>query len=332
MEKIYILLLVFVINSATVHGQEKPKKQIRISEESLTSLINKIKIERQGYLLQKKRTGKVTSVTSKKKSPELRTKWQNQKTKQLLELLKKVKQQKVTKPCTNANNYNDRSNELHALKKEIEILKMAVNRKLSKPKSDAIIIYPKEDKSGKVSAPKRSNDKKSLSLKNKIDSLNTMITRQSLDSLGNDLNKYIKDMEDLSNKIISLKEYINSKQPKAKKIDEKLYSLKQIKKTIYFDNNSKKIKPRYASDLKDILNTLEMYNNVDILINGFASKRGNPIYNENLSMQRTEAVKQWLIAQNIHPIRILTSYHGIDYTQNSEAKARRVEIKYIIRN
>lgn len=48
-------------------------------------------------------------------------------------------------------------------------------------------------------------------------------------------------------------------------------------------------------------------------------------------MQRTEAVKQWLVMQGVHPIRVLTSYHGIDYNQTSDEKARRVEVTFIIR-
>jgi outer membrane protein OmpA-like peptidoglycan-associated protein len=58
-------------------------------------------------------------------------------------------------------------------------------------------------------------------------------------------------------------------------------------------------------------------------LKGFASK-GNPVYNQNLSLQRTENVKNiWL--KGIHPSRILTQYHGIDYGAKEEL-ARRVEL------
>jgi outer membrane protein OmpA-like peptidoglycan-associated protein len=63
---------------------------------------------------------------------------------------------------------------------------------------------------------------------------------------------------------------------------------------------------------------------------GFASNKGNPVYNQNLSLQRTENKKNiWL--KKIHPSRILTQYHGIDYGATKEELARRVELSFIIR-
>jgi outer membrane protein OmpA-like peptidoglycan-associated protein len=47
-------------------------------------------------------------------------------------------------------------------------------------------------------------------------------------------------------------------------------------------------------------------------------------------MQRTESVKKALMLRGIHPNRILTQYHGIDYTAATEADARRVEISFLI--
>jgi hypothetical protein len=42
-----------------------------------------------------------------------------------------------------------------------------------------------------------------------------------------------------------------------------------------------------------------------------SSNKGNPVYNQNLSLQRTENVKKYLVKKGIHPSRILTQYHGI---------------------
>jgi outer membrane protein OmpA-like peptidoglycan-associated protein len=61
---------------------------------------------------------------------------------------------------------------------------------------------------------------------------------------------------------------------------------------------------------------------------GFASNKGNPVYNQNLSLQRTENV---MVKKGIHPSRILTQYHGIDYGATKEELARRVELSFIIR-
>ncbi len=49
-------------------------------------------------------------------------------------------------------------------------------------------------------------------------------------------------------------------------------------------------------------------------------------------MQRTESVKKALINKGVHPTRILTQYHGIDYLSTSESLARRVDIELLIRN
>jgi outer membrane protein OmpA-like peptidoglycan-associated protein len=55
-----------------------------------------------------------------------------------------------------------------------------------------------------------------------------------------------------------------------------------------------------------------------VYLKGFASNKGNPVYNQNLSLQRTENVKKYLVKKGIHPSRILTQYHGIDYGATKE--------------
>jgi len=49
-------------------------------------------------------------------------------------------------------------------------------------------------------------------------------------------------------------------------------------------------------------------------------------------MQRTESVKKALINKGVHPTRILTQYHGIDYQATSNVEARRVDVELLIRN
>jgi hypothetical protein len=48
-----------------------------------------------------------------------------------------------------------------------------------------------------------------------------------------------------------------------------------------------------------------------------------------LSLQRTENVKKYLVKKGIHPSRILTQYHGIDYGATKEELARRVELSLL---
>jgi outer membrane protein OmpA-like peptidoglycan-associated protein len=61
---------------------------------------------------------------------------------------------------------------------------------------------------------------------------------------------------------------------------------------------------------------------------GFASNKGNPVYNQNLSLQRTENVKKYLVKKGIHPSRILTQYM-LDYGATKEELARRVELSLL---
>jgi hypothetical protein len=51
------------------------------------------------------------------------------------------------------------------------------------------------------------------------------------------------------------------------------------------------------------------------------------LYNQNLSLQRTENVKKYLVKKGIHP-RILTQYHG-NYGATKEELARRVELSLL---
>jgi len=100
---------------------------------------------------------------------------------------------------------------------------------------------------------------------------------------------------------------------------------------IYFDNNSKEIKVDQIQTLDKITTILKSTDKIDVYLKGFASNKGNPAYNQNLSVQRTESVKKYLVKKGIHPNRILTQYHGIDYDTNNEELARRVEMSFLIR-
>jgi outer membrane protein OmpA-like peptidoglycan-associated protein len=104
-----------------------------------------------------------------------------------------------------------------------------------------------------------------------------------------------------------------------------------FKREVYFDNNSKIIKENQSKTLDQIITILKSTEKIDVYLKGFASNIGNPLYNQNLSVQRTETVKKYLVKQGIHPARILTQYHGIDYSETKDELARRVELSFIIR-
>lgn len=100
---------------------------------------------------------------------------------------------------------------------------------------------------------------------------------------------------------------------------------------ILFDNNSAVINSSYFDTLDQLVILSNSNSKIDIQLKGFASKTGNVSYNEKLSLERTESVKKYLIDKGIHPTRILSQHHGIDYASKKEENARRVTIIYVIR-
>jgi outer membrane protein OmpA-like peptidoglycan-associated protein len=120
----------------------------------------------------------------------------------------------------------------------------------------------------------------------------------------------------LKNKNISTYDLLNSK-------------FSDFQEKVYFTNNSSKIV--MFEDVNSIVTLLNSNENLDVYLKGFASNKGNAIYNQELSFKRTEAIKRYLISNGIHPSRILSQFHGIDYESKNEKEARRVEMSFIIR-
>jgi outer membrane protein OmpA-like peptidoglycan-associated protein len=137
----------------------------------------------------------------------------------------------------------------------------------------------------------------------------TSILKKQLNELTNKINKPV---EELSSKNLTVTVPLND-----------------YKKQLFFDNNKISLKETDMFVLSEILNLINQHDNLDVLIKGFASNTGSPIYNENLSLLRTESVKKALIRLGVHPSRILTQYHGIDYAEANEALARRVDLSLL---
>lgn len=119
--------------------------------------------------------------------------------------------------------------------------------------------------------------------------------------------------------------------------DEEYAALKkrivgQEKTVLLFDNNASQLSPNAINQLSNIVALLQTYKRLDVIITGFASAKGSPIYNEAISQNRTESVKKYLMSQGFHATRIFTEYHGIDYNVKTPNEARRVEVVLLIRN
>lgn len=100
---------------------------------------------------------------------------------------------------------------------------------------------------------------------------------------------------------------------------------------VFFANNSFVIEEKYSADLNRVFDILSKEDKLDLMIEGYASNRGDVLYNEELSMKRAIALKRKLMNKGIAPKRILTDYKGIDYEAKNDAEARRLDIRFVIR-
>lgn len=118
--------------------------------------------------------------------------------------------------------------------------------------------------------------------------------------------------------------------------DTSYYWLRQLitgkeKRSLFYDNNAYQINQEHLPALQETVSLMQQHGELDVLIVGFTSKKGTPLYNESLSQHRAETVKKYLMKQGIHPSRIFTEYHGVDYEVTDEPQGRRVELLILIR-
>ena len=217
------------------------------------------------------------------------------------------------------------------LRYEVKELKRMVEQMLLQQsnKSHVIIETPRiVDSSPKeiVVTPSREDEDRKI-LQRRLDSLEIVFLKEKSKKeidYANNLNGLKKNIIDLKSEIIS-KDEVSTDYEMLKK------TYGNYKKQLFFGDNKKTIKELHFETIDELVVILESHPSIDVLVKGFASDKGNPVYNENLSLQRTEAVKKAMIVRGVHPTRVLTQYHGIDYNANNNVSARRVDIELLIR-
>ena len=239
----------------------------------------------------------------------------------------------------NQNNSTERNNTsssessgLKNLKLEVNQLRQSLLQRQSNNGKSNVVYLP-------VIAPVNRNKEEANKVEEEKDSINSLVVQQQQDSLYEGvtvLNEQVKtdsinNLEALELEIQALKKEISLNKALPSTYEKLVEAYKNFKKELYFATNSKVLNENSLLVVKDLHAILEANVNLDIIINGFASNKGNAIYNENLSMQRTEAVKKALMLRGVHPTRILTQYHGIDYSAQSDSEARRVEVSFLVR-
>lgn len=95
---------------------------------------------------------------------------------------------------------------------------------------------------------------------------------------------------------------------------------------VFFANAKYNLSNEAITTIDKVVALLKNDAQLDVMVKGFASKVGNSLYNQNLSLKRSDNVKQAIISKGIAPGRVLTTYHGEDFSNRSEAESRRVDI------
>ncbi len=119
--------------------------------------------------------------------------------------------------------------------------------------------------------------------------------------------------------------------PEIPKVDIKNITL--IAGKIYFETGSAKLKLISNSALDDLADILSRNEGVSLTIEGHTDNVGDDTYNLDLSQQRTESVKAYLMSKGIDPGRLTAVGYGetAPISDNAsaagKAKNRRVELK-----
>jgi outer membrane protein OmpA-like peptidoglycan-associated protein len=112
------------------------------------------------------------------------------------------------------------------------------------------------------------------------------------------------------------------------------YSIYGLGENILFDTDAATIRPGAEEDLRQVAQSInQRYQGGEVRVYGFTDDRGTPGYNEQLSTQRAEAVRNWLSQHgNIDAARISVEPQGESNPQATNETAagrqqnRRVEI------
>ena len=96
---------------------------------------------------------------------------------------------------------------------------------------------------------------------------------------------------------------------------------------IYFSSDSYQLTEKSRATLNRIASYLEVDPTISrIILNGFADKSGDDIYNQELSQMRLDAVQEYLIDKAVPAELIITINHG-PRKKGSRAKNRRVHVR-----
>ncbi len=212
-----------------------------------------------------------------------------------------------------------------------QLKKLLHNASSRKENTDLVYVTPYSQNTPKptqkeiiVKEQANPTHKEDETVRAKLDSLNALF------KLAQQHN-YNEDFTTLQSKIDALKNELLAKNNMPTPYETLVNKFKNYNRIAYFANNSVLLNSESQKIIDELVTILNENTTLDVIVKGFASNKGNALYNEDLSIKRTEAVKKALMLKGIHPARILTQYHGIDYSAATDAKARRVELGILVR-
>ena len=118
-------------------------------------------------------------------------------------------------------------------------------------------------------------------------------------------------------------------------IPEKIKKFSGVVEGIYFDQGKATIRKTSTKTLANAVNVLKEFPSISLEISGHTSSEGDKEFNQKLSEERAESVKQWLVDLGIASERIKTRGAGPDEpiadnkTAAGKAKNRRIEFKVL---
>ena len=117
---------------------------------------------------------------------------------------------------------------------------------------------------------------------------------------------------------------VPTKKPIIKQTSKYIY-----REIVFFNFNSKSFLTDYDSSLKKIIDKLNEKESYSLVIEGYADQSGTKPYNLSLTQKRADSVLEKLLkkAPNLKKRKITSIGKGIDFSQKSSVKKRRVELK-----
>lgn len=193
------------------------------------------------------------------------------------------------------------------------------------PQRENIVVTPVP------STENSDSEKQALNgMQQKMDSLLAVIQTSSEKKTPEAIS-YSNEFDSLQQELAALKEEMIIRKETPTDYDILREKFANYEKDVYFANNSADLDVNGVRVVEELKVLLAANNNLDVVLKGFASDKGAPAYNEKLSMQRAETIKKMLTQEGIHPTRIFTQYHGIDYNASSDSQARRVVVSLMVR-